>query len=40
MVEPGKPERSVLQVTKELYDAGIWKPVEIRYEPCASQNEK
>jgi hypothetical protein len=30
LAQPGKPARLVMRVAKDLFDAGIWKPVEIR----------
>jgi hypothetical protein len=41
LAQPGKPARLVMRVAKDLFDAGIWKPVEIRVvEDASADNEQ
>jgi hypothetical protein len=40
LAQPGRPNRLVVQVTKDLYDAGIWRPVEVRTIKTIHENRK
>jgi hypothetical protein len=40
LAQPGQPNRLVVQVTKDLYDAGIWRPVEVRTTKAIHDNSK